>query len=301
MKITDLLTKDSILIGQSFENKTEAIDTAIDLMKNLNNLSDVEEFKKQVFIREDLFSTGVGKGVAIPHGKSNSVTKPGLAAITIPRGLEFDSLNGEPVKLIFLIADPEHDTNIHLQILARLSTMLMDQSFIDELVEAKDKDEFLEIINRTEKQKFKDEGFSEEKNKEISGAKNVVAVTGCPTGIVHTYMAADALEKKAKELGYNIKVETRGSAGARNELTKEDIEKAFGVIVASDTKIPMERFKGKRLVVCKVTDGISNPTRLLEKALSEDTSVFDGNVPHEDENESSGNWIYRHLKEILKK
>ena len=179
--------------------------------------------------------------------------------------------------------------------------MLMDQSFIDELVQAKDKDEFLNIIDRTEKEKFKDEGFKEEEEKEFSGAKNIIAVTGCPTGIVHTYMAADALEQKAKELGYNIKVETRGRSNSRNELTKEDIENAFSVIVASDTKVPMERFEGKRLVLTKVADAITNPTRLLKEAISEDTSVFDGKVPNEKENEKSGNWIYKHLKELLKK
>ena len=299
MKITDLLTKDSISIGESLNSKNEAIDTAVDLMNNLNNIEDLEEFKKQVYHREEQGSTGVGEGVAIPHGKSKAVKEPGLAAITIPDGVEFDSLDGNPVNLLFLIAAPDSDSNVHLQILARLSKMLMDENFISSLVKAKSKEEFLEIIDNAEKEKFEEEApvVSQEVPKET---KNIVAVTGCPTGIAHTYMAAEALEKKAKELGYNIKVETRGSGGAKNVLTEEDIANADGVIIASDTNVPMDRFAGKKVIETQVSDGISKPDVLIERVLSENAPIYKakgGSSVKENkvENESIGHKIYRHL------
>lgn len=299
MKITDLLTKDSISIGESLNSKNEAIDTAVDLMNNLNNIEDLEKFKKQVYRREEQGSTGVGEGVAIPHGKSKAVKEPGLAAITIPDGVEFDSLDGNPVNLLFLIAAPDSDSNVHLQILARLSKMLMDENFISSLVKAKSKEEFLEIIDNAEKEKFEEEApvVSQEVPKET---KNIVAVTGCPTGIAHTYMAAEALEKKAKELGYNIKVETRGSGGAKNVLTEEDIANADGVIIASDTNVPMDRFAGKKVIETQVSDGISKPDVLIERVLSENAPIYKakgGSSVKENkvENESIGHKIYRHL------
>lgn len=299
MKITDLLTKDSISIGESLNSKNEAIDTAVDLMNNLNNIEDLEKFKKQVYRREEQGSTGVGEGVAIPHGKSKAVKEPGLAAITIPDGVEFDSLDGNPVNLLFLIAAPDSDSNVHLQILARLSKMLMDENFISSLVKAKSKEEFLEIIDNAEKEKFEEEApvVSQEVPKET---KNIVAVTGCPTGIAHTYMAAEALEKKAKELGYNIKVETRGSGGAKNVLTEEDIANADGVIIASDTNVPMDRFAGKKVIETQVSDGISKPDVLIERVLSENAPIYKakgGSSVKENivEKESTGHKIYRHL------
>lgn len=298
MKITDLLTKDSISIGESLNSKNEAIDTAVDLMNNLNNIEDLEKFKKQVYRREEQGSTGVGEGVAIPHGKSKAVKEPGLAAITIPDGVEFDSLDGNPVNLLFLIAAPDSDSNLHLQILARLSKMLMDENFISSLVKAKSKEEFLEIIDNAEKEKFEEEApLSQEVPKET---KNIVAVTGCPTGIAHTYMAAEALEKKAKELGYNIKVETRGSGGAKNVLTEEDIANADGVIIASDTNVPMDRFAGKKVIETQVSDGISKPDVLIERVLSENAPIYKAKgessvKENKVENESIGHKIYRHL------
>lgn len=298
MKITDLLTRDSISIGESLKSKNEAIDTAVGLMNNLNNLEDLEEFKKQVYRREEQGSTGVGEGVAIPHGKSKAVKEPGLAAITIPDGVEFDSLDGNPVNLLFLIAAPDSDSNVHLQILARLSKMLMDENFISSLVKAKSKEEFLEIIDNAEKEKFEEEvPVSQEVSKET---KNIVAVTGCPTGIAHTYMAAEALEKKAKELGYNIKVETRGSGGAKNVLTDEDIARADGVIIASDTNVPMDRFAGKKVIETQVSDGISKPDVLIERVLSENAPIYKakgGSTVKENivEKESTGHKVYRHL------
>ena len=298
MKITDLLTKDSISIGESLNSKNEAIDTAVDLMNNLNNIEDLEKFKKQVYRREEQGSTGVGEGVAIPHGKSKAVKEPGLAAITIPDGVEFDSLDGNPVNLLFLIAAPDSDSNLHLQILARLSKMLMDENFISSLVKAKSKEEFFEIIDNAEKEKFEEEApVSQEVSKET---KNIVAVTGCPTGIAHTYMAAEALEKKARELGYNIKVETRGSGGAKNVLTDEDIANADGVIIASDTNVPMDRFAGKKVIETQVSDGISKPDVLIERVLSENAPIYKakgGSSVKENkvENESTGHKIYRHL------
>lgn len=299
MKITDLLTKDSISIGISLQNKSDAIDTAVGLMNNLNNLKDLEEFKRQVYLREEKGSTGVGEGVAIPHGKSSVVTKPGLAAMTIPDGVEFESLDGNPVKLLFLIAAPDNDSNVHLEILATLSKLLMDDKFIKSLVEAKSKEEFLEIIDKAEKEKFEEE--APVVTKEVSNeTKNIVAVTGCPTGIAHTYMAAEALEKKAKELGYNIKVETRGSGGAKNILTAKDIEMADGVIIASDTNVPMDRFAGKKVIETQVSDGISKPDVLIERVLSENAPIYKAKVgnsvkENKAENESAGHRVYKHL------
>lgn len=300
MKITDLLTKDSISIGEILNSKNEAIDKAVGLMNNLNNLNDLEEFKRKVYLREEQGSTGVGEGVAIPHGKSKAVNKPGLAAITIPEGVEFDSLDGNPVNLLFLIAAPDTDSNVHLQILARLSKMLMDENFISSLVKAKSKEEFLEIIDNAEKEKFEEEApvVTQEVSKET---KNIVAVTGCPTGIAHTYMAAEALEKKAKELGYNIKVETRGSGGAKNVLTNEDIANADGVIIASDTNVPMDRFAGKKVIETQVSDGISKPDVLIQRVLSENAPIYKAESSRSSvkenkvENESTGHKIYRHL------
>ena len=299
MKITDLLAKDSISIGISLQNKSDAIDTAVSLMNNLNNLKDLEEFKRQVYIREEKGSTGVGEGVAIPHGKSSVVTKPGLAAMTIPDGVEFESLDGNPVKLLFLIAAPDSDSNVHLEILATLSKLLMDEKFINSLVNAKSKEEFLEIIDKAERKKFEEE--APVVTKEVSNeTKNIVAVTGCPTGIAHTYMAAEALEKKAKELGYNIKVETRGSGGAKNILTDEDIAKADGVIIASDTNVPMDRFAGKKVIETQVSDGISKPDVLIERVLSENAPIYKSNggssvKENKIENESAGHRVYKHL------
>lgn len=299
MKITDLLAKDSISIGISLQNKSDAIDTAVSLMNNLNNLKDLEVFKRQVYLREEKGSTGVGEGVAIPHGKSSVVTKPGLAAMTIPDGVEFESLDGNPVKLLFLIAAPDNDSNVHLEILATLSKLLMDENFINSLVNAKSKEEFLEIIDKAEKEKFEEEApvVAQEVSNET---KNIVAVTGCPTGIAHTYMAAEALEKKAKELGYNIKVETRGSGGAKNILTDEDIAKADGVIIASDTNVPMDRFAGKKVIETQVSDGISKPDVLINRVISENAPIYKangGNSIKENtvENEATGHRIYRHL------
>lgn len=299
MKITDLLAKDSISIGISLQNKSDAIDTAVGLMNNLNNLKDLEEFKRQVYIREEKGSTGVGEGVAIPHGKSSVVTKPGLAAMTIPDGVEFESLDGNPVNLLFLIAAPDNDLNVHLEILATLSKLLMDEKFINSLVNAKSKEEFLEIIDKAERKKFEEE--APVVTKEVSNeTKNIVAVTGCPTGIAHTYMAAEALEKKAKELGYNIKVETRGSGGAKNILTAKDIEMADGVIIASDTNVPMDRFAGKKVIETQVSDGISKPDVLIERVLSENAPIYKAKVgnsvkENKAENESAGHRVYKHL------
>ncbi len=302
MNITDLIKKDSILIGQSLKDKKDAIETAVKLMQNLGNLSNPQDFKDKVYAREAQGSTGVGEGVAIPHGKSGSVTKPGLSAITIPEGVDFESLDGEPVKLLFLIAAPESDSNVHLTILSRLATLLMDKNFIDSLVGAKSKEEFLEIIDRAEKERFKDEELevppatTEEKS---TGKKRLVAVTGCPTGIAHTYMAAEALEKKARELGYDIKVETRGSGGAKNVLTDEEIANADGVIVASDTNVPMDRFSGKKLVETQVSDGISKPEVLIDRVLSENAPIYKGSGQRDKKDvvkeESSGHKFYRHL------
>lgn len=281
MKITDLLSKESVLLNAQPENKKETIDQAVKLMANRGNLKDLEVYAQKVFAREEEGTTGVGEGVAIPHGKSSAVEAPGLAAMTIPAGVDYESLDGEPVKLVFLIAAPDNEANVHLAILAKLATLLMDSKFISDLVSAKTPEAFLEIIDKAEAAKD-----AEEAAKAAAQAQpvqdlptavkivNLLGVTGCPTGIAHTYMAAESLEKKAKELGYNIKVETRGSGGAKNVLTDAEIAAADGIIVAADTDVPMDRFDGKKVLVTRVADGISKPGELIDRVLSSSTKPY---------------------------
>lgn len=232
----------------------------VDLMAKSGKINDVEVYRKGVYAREEESTTGIGEGIAIPHCKSDSVSRPGLAAMVVPEGVDFDSLDGEKVNLIFLIAAPNTKENVHLDVLSKLSVLLMDEDFTAKLRSAKTVDEFLSVIDAAEAEK----DAEEEKKEEVKAAettatngKLILAVTGCPTGIAHTYMAAEALEKKAKELGYRIKVETRGSGGAKNVLTKAEIAEAECIIVAADTQVPMDRFAGKPVIQCKVADGIS--------------------------------------------
>ena len=297
MRITDLLDKRSIYLGAKVNSKEETLDRAVALMAESGKIADVETYKKGVYAREEEGTTGIGEGIAIPHCKSAAVKQAGLAAMVIPDGVDFDSLDGMPVHLLFLIAAPDTADNVHLDVLSKLSVLLMDEDFTNALKSAKTVDEFLSIIDKAENGDAK----QEEAIPTISEAtKKILAVTGCPTGIAHTYMAAEALEKKAKELGYAIKVETRGSGGAKNVLTAEEIKEADAIIVAADTQVPMDRFHGKKVIICKVADGINKAEQLLTRAAEGKAAVYEagGDAAESKETEgkeSVGHQIYKHL------
>ena len=302
MKIRDLLAAESIELNGKVTGKKEALDAMVDLMAKSGKINDVEVYRKGVYAREEESTTGIGEGIAIPHCKSDSVSRPGLAAMVVPEGVDFDSLDGEKVNLIFLIAAPNTKENVHLDVLSKLSVLLMDEDFTANLRNAKTVDEFLHVIDAAEEEKDAEEEKKEEEKKAeapVSNGKLILAVTGCPTGIAHTYMAAEALEKKAKELGYRIKVETRGSGGAKNVLTKAEIAEAECIIVAADTQVPMDRFAGKPVIQCKVADGISKAEELLTKAANGHASIYEaGGKAADDEEEgkdSLGHQIYKHL------
>lgn len=296
MKIRDLLAVESIELNGVAANKKEAIDQMVALMAKNGKINDVETYRKGVYAREEESTTGIGEGIAIPHCKSQAVNEAGLAAMVIKDGVDFDALDGEKVNLIFLIAAPDTKDNVHLDVLSKLSVLLMDEKFTSGLKNAKSVEEFLKVIDDAEAEKDMENG-----EKEVSMEEKVIlAVTACPTGIAHTYMAAEALEKKAKELGYRIKVETRGSGGAKNVLTKAEIAEADAIIVAADTQVPMDRFAGKPVIVCKVADGISKPEELIQKAVSGNVSIYKADATGEiadveEGKESIGHQIYKHL------
>ena len=276
MRITDLLDKRSISLDGAPKNKQEALDMAIDLMKGSDKINDQEAYRKQVYKREEEGTTGIGMGIASPHGKCNAVDRPGLAAMVIKDGVDFDSLDGEPVHLLFLIAAPDTEDNIHLEVLSKLSMMLMDDNFTQSLKNASSVDEFMEIINKADEESpdlSEQFGGSEEAPAEEKQAK-ILAVTGCPTGIAHTYMAAEGIEKAAKARGCFVKVETRGSGGAKNVLTAQEIADADGIIVAADTQVPMDRFNGRKVIVCQVSDGISKADELVDRVIRGDVPVY---------------------------
>ena len=276
MRITDLLDKRSISLNGAPKNKQEALDQAIALMKDSDKINDQEAYRKQVYKREEEGTTGIGMGIAIPHGKCNAVDRPGLAAMVIKDGVDFDSLDGEPVDLLFLIAAPDTEDNIHLEVLSKLSMMLMDDDFTQSLKNAASVDEFMEIINKADEARpdlNEQFGGSEPEVPEEKQVK-ILAVTGCPTGIAHTYMAAEGIEKAAKAKGCFVKVETRGSGGAKNVLTAKEIDEADGIIVAADTQVPMDRFNGKKVIVCQVSDGISKADQLVDRVIRGDVPVF---------------------------
>ena len=305
MTIRDLLAAESINLNGTPAGKTEALNQCIDLMAKSGKIADVEKYRKGVFAREEEGTTGIGMGIAIPHCKSDAVTKAGLAAMVVKDGVDFESLDGTPAKIIFLIAAPNTEDNVHLQVLSKLSVMLMDEQFTNSLINAGSVDEFLNIIDSAEKAKDEKEAAKEAKAKESVEVKKddvfIVAVTACPTGIAHTYMAAEAIEKKAKELGYQIKVETRGSGGAKNVLTDDEIAKAAGVIVACDTNVPTDRFDGKKVIECQVSDGINKAEELIKRIASGDAPVFKASGKKEASHssvggkESIGHQIYKHL------
>ena len=278
MRITDLLDKNSISLNASPADKKETLDLAVELMAKSGKLSDVEKYREQVYAREEESTTGIGEGIAIPHGKCDAVKAPGLAAMVIKNGVEYESLDGEPVTLLFLIAAPNTKDNVHLDVLSKLSVMLMDENFTTSLRNAKSVDEFLQIIDAADESaksiddRLSDTGITTEEKK---GFK-LLAVTSCPTGIAHTYMAAEALEKAARAADCQIKIETRGSAGAKNVLTAEEIEAADCIIVAADAKVPMDRFNGKKVISCQVSDGIGKADQLVKQAMSGNVEVFHG-------------------------
>lgn len=278
MRITDLLDKNSISLNAAPADKKETLDLAVELMAKSGKLSDVEKYREQVYAREEESTTGIGEGIAIPHGKCDAVKAPGLAAMVIKNGVEYESLDGEPVTLLFLIAAPNTKDNVHLDVLSKLSVMLMDENFTTSLRNAKSVDKFLQIIDAADESaksiddRLSDTGITTEEKK---GFK-LLAVTSCPTGIAHTYMAAEALEKAARAADCQIKIETRGSAGAKNVLTAEEIEAADCIIVAADAKVPMDRFNGKKVISCQVSDGIGKADQLVKQAMSGNVEVFHG-------------------------
>ena len=278
MRITDLLDKNSISLNAAPADKKETLDLAVELMAKSGKLSDVEKYREQVYAREEESTTGIGEGIAIPHGKCDAVKAPGLAAMVIKNGVEYESLDGEPVTLLFLIAAPNTKDNVHLDVLSKLSVMLMDENFTTSLRNAKSVDEFLQIIDAADESaksiddRLSDTGITTEEKK---GFK-LLAVTSCPTGIAHTYMAAEALEKAARAADCQIKIETRGSAGAKNVLTAEEIAAADCIIVAADAKVPMDRFNGKKVISCQVSDGIGKADQLVKQAMSGNVEVFHG-------------------------
>ena len=292
MRITDLLSKDGIELNVNAKDKNDIINKMTKLMLKTGRITDLNAYTELVLKREEEGSTGVGEGIAIPHGKGDCVTEPGLVAMVVPNGVEYDALDGKPVNLLFMIAAPNTSDNVHLDVLSRLSTMLMDTEFKNKLISAKSKEEFLNIINETENEKFKEE-TKQEQGYEILG------ITACPTGIAHTYMAAEALENAGKEVGHLVKIETQGQSGVKNKLTKEEIKNAKAIIIAADIDIDLSRFKGKKILKAKVADGIHKPKELIEKALADkNIPVYQGNGKDDSEYENSdgvGSRIYRHL------
>ena len=309
MKITDLLVKEGIELNGKASSKAEAIDKAVDLMVRTGKITDREAYKAQVLKREEEGTTGIGDGIAIPHGKCSAVKEPGLAALVVPGGVDYESLDGEPADLIFLIAAPNTEDNVHLEVLSRLSVLLMDEEFTARLRSAKTKQEFLQYVDEAEKTKLASEHKKEQSRAETAGETKenenvgcrILGVTACPTGIAHTYMAAEALEKKARELGDSMKVETRGSGGAKNVLTPEEIAQADCIIVCADTNVPMDRFDGKKVIVRQVSEGIHKAEELIRLAESGKAEVYHASGKAADTKvssaggESLGHKIYKHL------
>lgn len=295
MRITDLLRKESIELNASVNSKSEAIDKLVDLQVKGGNISDAEAYKSGILAREKMSTTAIGDGIAIPHAKSEAVKRPGLAAMTVPSGVDYEAMDGKPSNLLFMIAAP-NDGDVHLEVLSRLMTMLMDEKFRNRLLSADSKEKFLEVIDAVESEKYPDEPKA---TVQPETGYRVLAVTACPTGIAHTYMAAEALEKAGAKLGYPIKVETNGSGGAKNVLTDEEIARADGIIIAADKSVEMARFNGKKLISTKVSDGIKKPEELIKRIIDGDANVYEskgGEVKKSSsENESVGRKLYKHL------
>lgn len=299
MKITELLQPVGISLGQAAGTKDEIIHRLADLMEKTGALTDKAQYIEDLKIREASGTTGIGEGIAIPHAKSKGVSKPQLVSMTVPNGTDYESLDGTPTNLFFMIAVPENSNDEHLKVLSRLSTMLMDESFRKALLKATDKTTFLNTINQKEAEKFPEE-FQGVLGNETKSGYDIVAVTGCPTGIAHTYMAAEGIINKAKEMGYNVKVETHGSTGIENALTTDEIANAKGVIIAADVAVDKSRFNGKRLVDTKVSDGINKPAELINRVLDESRPVYQTSgqasaATEEDSHLTVGQKFYKHL------
>lgn len=297
MRITDLLSKESIMLNSVSQSKEQTIKTMASLMAKSGNVTDVAAYAEGLKRREEESTTAVGEGIAIPHYKGGAVSKPGLAAMVIKNGTDFGSIDGEPVHLIFAIAAPDTKENVHLDVLSKLSVLLMDENFSKALINAKSTDEFLSVIDKAEAAKDAEDGAAASETK---SSVKLLAVTGCPTGIAHTYMAAEGLQKAAERAGFSIKVETRGSGGAKNVLTEQEIKEADCIIVASDTKVPMERFNGKRVIVTQVSDGISKADELVSRAVNGNVPVFTAGkdmetAEKESGKEGIGHSLYKHL------
>ena len=303
MKIADLLAKESIDLQAKVGSKADALEHLVALMAKSGKLADEAEYKRCVLAREEAGSTGIGEGIAIPHAKTNAVKAPGLAAMIVAEGVDFASLDDQPAKLFFLIAAPDTEDNVHLDVLSRLSTLLMDEDFTNALYAAKSSQEFLDIIDKFEAVKLAEEAEEEAASEAANvpaAERLVLAVTACPTGIAHTYMAAEALQNMAEKMGVNMKVETNGSGGVKNKLTAEDIAAAEGIIVACDKNVPVERFAGKPVIFVKVADGINKPKELIEAILEGKAAVYEGQREEkqsaaEPTKESTGRQIYKHL------
>lgn len=297
MRIVDLLSKDSITLNAAPKSKAEAIDMLVDLQVKGGKIADREAYKKGILAREEMSSTAVGEGIAIPHAKSTAVKAPSLAAMTVPQGVDYEAMDDEPSNLLFMIAAP-NDGDVHLEVLSRLMTILMDEDFRDKLLAASSKDAFLQIIDDMEKEKYPDEP-KEVETAPSNATYKVLAVTACPTGIAHTYMAAEALEKAGKKLGITIKVETNGSGGAKNVLTKEEIAACDGIIVAADKTVEMARFDGKKVIRTKVSDGIKIPEELINRIEAGDAPVYhhagEKTADSSSDGESFGRKLYKHL------
>lgn len=297
MRITDLLAKESIMLNGVSQTKDETINSMAQLMARSGKIKDVKAYAAGLKKREEESTTAVGEGIAIPHYKGAAVTKPGLAAMVIKNGTDFDSIDGEPVKLIFAIAAPDSKENVHLDVLSKLSVLLMDENFSRDLINAKTPDEFIRVINAAESKRDAEESAAAAPA--VRGGARLLAVTGCPTGIAHTYMAAEGLQKAAEKAGCSIKVETRGSGGTKNVLTEAEIAEADCIIVAADTKVPMERFNGKKVIVTQVSDGISKADELVARAVSGNVPVYkaEGGAAEEnsDKKDGIGHSLYKHL------
>lgn len=302
MRITQLLKEEGIILNVNIGAKSDAIDMLVDLQYKSGTIKNKEMFKKAILERESMSTTAIGEGIAIPHAKSTFVEKPGIVAITVPNGIDYDSMDGKPSNLFFMIAAPESGANVHLQALSRLSVILVDETFREKLLNAVNTKEFLKIIDEKENEKFGEEKKIEKK---LEDPKNhveyrILAVTACPTGIAHTFMAAETLEKKAKEMGYSLKVETNGSGGTKNLLTKDEIEAADGIIVAADKNVEMMRFEGKKVLKVKVADGIHKPEELIKKVVEGAAPVYHHNTSVSkneiiEDREGYGHQIYKHL------
>ena len=302
MRIIDLINKNSVKLNLQSTDKLSAVDELVDLVNNSGNLNNKNEYKQAILAREELSTTAIGEGVAIPHAKNKAVTKACLAAGISKNGIDYEAFDDSLSHLFFMIAAPDGANDTHLEVLSRLSTILMDESFRNDLINASSVDEFLNLINKKENEKFPEEEKQEEvviENKR-NELPTVLAVTACPTGIAHTFMAAENLSQKAKNKGISIKVETNGSAGIKNTLTKEEIEHATCIIVAADKNVEMSRFNGKKVIITKVADGIHKADELLDRAIKGDAPIYHGSeqsieLENSNEKESLGRQFYKHL------